>query len=375
MYDQLLPQPASVEPADGVFVLDETTTIGHDATTAPVLTRFAAALRAATGLPLSIADNATIRCHTGEITDPEGYRITVGPTGIDITVADLGGAEYATQTLRQLLGPDAFRRSNIHSGGWTVPCGTVVDHPRLSWRGCLLDVARHFLPEGGRAAVRRPARRAQAQRAASAPHRRPGLADRGAEIPEADRDQQLAARVGDRRARGEATRPPPAWRLLHHRRPARDRRLRGRPGHHGRARGGRARPCAGRARRLPRTRQHRCAARCVDVLGRQRERAQRGRGDRGLLPRRVRPRAGHLRLADHRRRRRRGAGRAVGAESGRPRPRGGTRLRRRRARAARLVHPGDRQAPGEPGQASAGLGRDRRGRSAAGGLHHRVLAR
>jgi hexosaminidase len=147
MYDQLLPRPVSVEPTDGVLTLDETTTIGHDATTAPVLTRFATALRAATGLPLSIADNATIRFHAGEITETEGYRIVVSPSGIDVAVADLGGAEYATQTLRQLLGPDAFRRSNIHSGGWSVPCGTIVDHPRLRWRGCLLDVARHFRPK------------------------------------------------------------------------------------------------------------------------------------------------------------------------------------------------------------------------------------
>jgi hexosaminidase len=145
--DNLLPQPVSVQPTEGTFALDEHTTIGHDATTASVATRFATELRAATGLPLSIADNATIGFHTGEAVAAEGYRITITPTGIDVTVADLAGAEYATQTLRQLLGPDAFRRSNIHSGPWTVPCGTIVDHPRLSWRGCLLDVARHFRPK------------------------------------------------------------------------------------------------------------------------------------------------------------------------------------------------------------------------------------
>jgi hexosaminidase len=145
--DDLLPQPVSVRPAEGEFILDEHTTIGHDAATATVVTRFATDLRAATALPLSIADNAAIRFHTTGDAEPEGYRITITPTGIEMAVADLAGAEYATQTLRQLLGPDAFRRSNIHSGPWTVPCGTIADHPRLAWRGCLLDVARHFRPK------------------------------------------------------------------------------------------------------------------------------------------------------------------------------------------------------------------------------------
>ena len=147
MHDLLLPQPVSVEPAPGSFTLDQATTISHDAPTATVASRFATELRAATALPLSITDNATIAFHTDETLAAEGYRITVTQTGIDIAVADLGGAEYATQTLRQLLGPDALRRSNIHSGAWTVPCGTITDHPRLSWRGCLLDVARHFRPK------------------------------------------------------------------------------------------------------------------------------------------------------------------------------------------------------------------------------------
>lgn len=78
---------------------------------------------------------------------PEGYRITIMPTEVVTVAADEAGAFYAEQTLRQLLGPDAFRAANIHSGGWTLPCGEIEDHPRFRWRGCMLDVARHFLPK------------------------------------------------------------------------------------------------------------------------------------------------------------------------------------------------------------------------------------
>ncbi|MBP2324624.1 hexosaminidase [Kibdelosporangium banguiense] len=64
-----------------------------------------------------------------------------------VEAADPAGAFYATQTLRQLYGPDRFRAASIHSGPWTLPCGVIEDHPRFAWRGVMLDVARHFMPK------------------------------------------------------------------------------------------------------------------------------------------------------------------------------------------------------------------------------------
>ncbi|MEV6903183.1 beta-N-acetylhexosaminidase [Amycolatopsis sp. NPDC051372] len=73
----------------------------------------------------------------------EGYRLTITPRGVTLAVADAAGEVYGRQTLRQLAGPDAFRAASIRTGS-TLPCGVVEDHPRFGWRGCLLDVARHF---------------------------------------------------------------------------------------------------------------------------------------------------------------------------------------------------------------------------------------
>jgi hexosaminidase len=73
----------------------------------------------------------------------EGYRLEITPDGVTLSAADAAGEVYGRQTLRQLAGPDAFRAASIHSG-LTLPCGVVEDHPRHGWRGCLLDVARHF---------------------------------------------------------------------------------------------------------------------------------------------------------------------------------------------------------------------------------------
>jgi hexosaminidase len=79
----------------------------------------------------------------------EGFRLTVEPTGVRIESSDPAGAFYGTQALRQLIGPSAFRAVNIHSGQYKLPCGVVEDWPRFPWRGCLLDVARHFMPKAG----------------------------------------------------------------------------------------------------------------------------------------------------------------------------------------------------------------------------------
>ncbi|QIS12960.1 beta-N-acetylhexosaminidase [Nocardia arthritidis] len=74
----------------------------------------------------------------------EGYRLTLTPGGIAIDAADAAGEYYARQTLRQLIGPDAFRAAGIRDARRTLPCGVIEDHPRFRWRGCLLDVARNF---------------------------------------------------------------------------------------------------------------------------------------------------------------------------------------------------------------------------------------
>ncbi|MER6201149.1 beta-N-acetylhexosaminidase [Streptomyces sp. NPDC001586] len=82
---------------------------------------------------------------------PEAYRIDIGPDGAELTGATAAGLFWAAQTLRQLLGPDAYRKAPPIGPGraWSLPYGTVVDGPRFGWRGMMLDVARHFTPKDG----------------------------------------------------------------------------------------------------------------------------------------------------------------------------------------------------------------------------------
>ena len=76
----------------------------------------------------------------------EAYRLEVTPSRVRVTGGDAAGVFYGLQTLRQLLPPALFRSARTGDGPFTVAATTVTDAPRFAWRGCLLDVARHFLP-------------------------------------------------------------------------------------------------------------------------------------------------------------------------------------------------------------------------------------
>ncbi|MFF2195193.1 beta-N-acetylhexosaminidase [Streptomyces sp. NPDC058157] len=82
--------------------------------------------------------------------EPEAYRLEVGADGVELTGADPAGLFWGAQTLRQLLGPDAFRRAPLRPGrSWELPYARIADRPRFGWRGLMLDVARHFMPKDG----------------------------------------------------------------------------------------------------------------------------------------------------------------------------------------------------------------------------------
>ena len=72
---------------------------------------------------------------------PEGYRLKVAPTGVEIAAADEAGAFYARKTLEQLA-------EVVSTNGIAVPCCEIRDWPKYRWRGMLIDEARHFLGKG-----------------------------------------------------------------------------------------------------------------------------------------------------------------------------------------------------------------------------------
>ena len=77
----------------------------------------------------------------------EAYALSVNEYGAFLRGGGRPGLLHAAQTLRQMFGPQIYRRAPLPGADWALPSVMVEDAPRFGWRGVLLDVARHFLPK------------------------------------------------------------------------------------------------------------------------------------------------------------------------------------------------------------------------------------
>ena len=117
----------------------------------------------------SATDGAAIDLRIAPGGAAESYRIAADAASVVVTGADAAGLFYGVQTLGQLIAP---RRRRLGRS----PRSQIEDAPRFAYRGVMLDVARHFHPGRDRQGLHRPRGGPEVQRAAPAPHRRPGLA-------------------------------------------------------------------------------------------------------------------------------------------------------------------------------------------------------
>jgi hexosaminidase len=150
----IVPQPASIAPCEGTFTLSADTVIYYDRANEHTSRLLLDWLAPATGLRLR-------RIELGEMPDAgvvlrldaslsslgsEGYALEVTPRRVVIRAAVPAGVFHGVQTLRQLLPPEIFAATPRPGAEWTMPCASIEDWPRFSWRGAHLDVSRHFMP-------------------------------------------------------------------------------------------------------------------------------------------------------------------------------------------------------------------------------------
>ena len=153
----LIPRPAKMEVAGGTFTLKANDTL-RCATgfgdPRQVGRGIAELLFRQTGARFVVGNGRTrtppairaCRVPRREIPNPEGYRLQIRETGIELAAATAAGLRHAVQTLLQLLPARPPAAADWDGASWALPLLQIEDAPRFGWRGMHLDTGRHFMP-------------------------------------------------------------------------------------------------------------------------------------------------------------------------------------------------------------------------------------
>ena len=142
----LIPEPQSVAPAPGHFVVADGTPVvcaSGAADCAWVADYLAGLVKRTRGLQLAPGSAAaphaiTLRMESKSL-KPEAYRLDITGEGVVITASSRAGLLYGSVTLWQLLTQNEGSASKID-----LPGLHITDAPRFAMRGLMLDSARHF---------------------------------------------------------------------------------------------------------------------------------------------------------------------------------------------------------------------------------------
>jgi hexosaminidase len=153
--ESLIPIPVSITNAPGWFVLPSSASIYINNNSEELLrcgNFLAEKLKPSTGFKLDVktSDNPG---GSGNIflvvqgNDPklgeEGYELIITKKQVKLTANKPAGIFRGIQTIRQLLPPN-IEVDKKQEGPWKIAAGTIIDYPDYSYRGAMLDVARHF---------------------------------------------------------------------------------------------------------------------------------------------------------------------------------------------------------------------------------------
>ena len=145
----LIPWPANVAVGHGTFAFTKRTVLVADSSFTNEAELLLHQLRSEWGLALPLRTSTAIRARdvirlvktSGGLGGAEAYVLEVTPKQVTLLAAQPTGIFRGTQTLLQLLTPEAGRGARAT---WKLPCVRIEDAPRFQWRGLMLDCSRTF---------------------------------------------------------------------------------------------------------------------------------------------------------------------------------------------------------------------------------------
>ena len=153
--NNIIPKPLKVIPTNSGFGLDSGTVIYTNQTTKGfenVGKYLAEKIKHQINLDVPVnasAEESVSRMIFINQTDslplgsPEAYELYIKNDSIILNAKNAAGAFRGIQTLRQLI-PEKSNDTLSSKPMWVIPSGKILDEPNFSYRGAMLDVARHF---------------------------------------------------------------------------------------------------------------------------------------------------------------------------------------------------------------------------------------
>jgi len=139
----VIPLPAEISPAEGTFRIDSGTRLrvkAGDRDAGRAAQYFAGLISRSRGFTPRVSSTApatrAISFQRRPGMAPEGYELAITPRQITVTATTGAGLFYGAITLWELL--------PMGQGAGEVPAQLIRDAPAYSWRGLMLDSARHL---------------------------------------------------------------------------------------------------------------------------------------------------------------------------------------------------------------------------------------
>ena len=143
----IIPEPFHAVKGTGVFQFSKSISINAPTSANEVTDQIAKQLKTVTGKTVVFSKNEpsiTLDIIKDDVIGQEGYTLNINASGIVISANTNAGLFYGWQTVQQIM-PAAIYANKLQSNvNWQLPYVSIIDKPRFSWRGMMLDVSRHF---------------------------------------------------------------------------------------------------------------------------------------------------------------------------------------------------------------------------------------